>query len=72
MNAPTDQIKNIIYRGDLVTSAQDLSSFYNMGLELNGQRQYVGPREHSYSPRRQLKNHFIDRTIDYFKNILKK
>ena len=64
-NAPTDQIKNIIVRGDIVTSAQDLSVFANSGLNLVGQRKYIGPREKSYSMIKQFTNHLIKTAKKY-------
>ena len=66
-NAPTDQIKNIIVRGDIVTSAQDLSRFANSGLYLEGQRKYIGPREKNYSSVKQFINHKIKTAINYLK-----
>jgi hypothetical protein len=65
--APTDQIMNIIVRGDIVTSAQDLSCFANSRLYLEGQRKYIGPRKNNYSIIKQITNHFINTAIKYLK-----
>lgn len=66
-NAPTSQIKNIIVRGDIVTSLQDASSFLNFGLNIDGQRKYIGPRSRHYSIIRQFKNHLIQTAINFLK-----
>jgi acetylornithine/succinyldiaminopimelate/putrescine aminotransferase len=66
-NAPTNQIMNIIVRGDIVTSAQDVSRFANSGLNLEGQRKYIGPRENHYSIIKQFTNHLIKTAINYLK-----
>jgi RHS repeat-associated protein len=67
-DAPTSQIYNIIVRGDIVTSLQDVSSFANSGLNVEGQRMYIGPRKNKYSMMEQFANHLIQTAI----NLLKK
>lgn len=67
IDAPTNQIKNIIVRGDIVTSVQDASSVVNSGLNLEGQREYIGSRMHSYSIIKQFSNHLIQTAIDFLK-----
>jgi hypothetical protein len=66
-NAPTDQIKNIIVRGDPVTSVQDVSKFINSGLNVEGQRIYIGPRKDHYSILEQYANHLIQTAINFLK-----
>lgn len=66
-NAPTGQIKNIIVRGDIVTSVQDVSNFANSGLNVEGQRKYIGPRKHKFSVFEQFTNHAIQTVINFLK-----
>ena len=66
-NAPTGQIKNVIVRGDIVTSVQDVSNFANSGLNVEGQRKYIGPRKHKFSVFEQFTNHTIKTAINFLK-----
>ena len=66
-NAPTNQIKNIIVRGDIVTSVQDASNFANSRLNVEGQRKYIGPRKHKFSLLDQFTNHAIQTAINFLK-----
>ena len=66
-NAPTGQIKNVIVRGDIVTSVQDVSNFANSGLNVEGQRKYIGPRKHKFSVFEQFTNHAIQTVINFLK-----
>ena len=66
-NAPTNQIMNIIVKGDIVTSAQDLSTFANSRLYLEGQRKYIGSRKSKYSIVEQFARHLIQTAIDFLK-----
>lgn len=63
----TDQIKNIIVRGDPVTSVQDVSKFINLGLNVEGLRIYIGPRKDHYSILEQYANHLIQTAINFLK-----
>ena len=62
INAPTHQIKNIIYKGDIVTSGQLV-----LKMPLQGTNKFVGPRKKHYTPYIQFKNHFIKSVIDQLK-----
>ena len=64
-NAPTNQIKNIIVRGDIVTSVQDASNFANSRLNVEGRRKYIGPRKHKFSLLEQFTNHVIQTAINF-------
>ena len=62
INAPTHQIKNIIYKGDIVTSGQLV-----LKMPLQGTNKFVGPRKKHYTPYIQFKNHYIKSVIDQLK-----
>ena len=57
-----DEIKNIIYKGDIVTSGQLV-----LKMPLQGTNKFVGPRKKHYTPYIQFKNHFIKSVIDQLK-----